>query len=63
MNDLLNERTKIVQRVIDLLIGADTLKIQHNAQELKKVLAQLENQTDSITFKTKHYAAPAEMRH
>lgn len=61
MNDLLKQRTEIVQRVIDLLIGNDLLKIQHNAKELDKVLKNLESQGNGLTFKNHHYEAPAQM--
>lgn len=63
MNDLLNERAKMVQRVIDLLTGANNQKILHNFAELDKVVCNLEKQSDLLIFQTKHYAAPAEMRH
>ncbi len=61
MNDLLKLRTEIVQRTIDLLIGQDLSKIQHNAQELDKALKNLEKQGNGLTFKNQNYEAPVEM--
>lgn len=61
MNDLLKLRTEIVQRTIDLLIGNDSKKIEHNAQELDKALKNLEKQGNGLTFKNQQYDAPVEM--